>query len=244
MLRNTRIAVAAAIYGLGLAAALAAPAAMAAKGDWIIRGGATMVDPKSKSLNIGDLTDVEDVVVLENAYLNVDDKVGFGFNVTYMMTDNLGIELLAAAPFKHDVNLCGNPPGESGGCVKLATVEQLPPTLSLQWHFLPEGTFRPYVGIGFNWTMFSSEEWNSALQTELDNLGLGDTSLSLDDSTGFEAEVGMDFAIGEKWLINGSIRYIDMSSDVKVKDSTGASAKLGTVDLNPMVYSIMLGYKF
>lgn len=51
-----------------------------------------------------------------------------GLTFTYMATDNIGVELLAATPFRHKVGL--GPTGTT------ATVRQLPPTLMAQYYFL------------------------------------------------------------------------------------------------------------
>jgi len=231
------------VVALGLisvAAAIAAPTAMAEQGDWIIRGGATMVDPKSNNLRLGTLEG--DTLTIENAVLNVDEGISFGFNITYMLTNNWGIELLAAVPFSHDVDLCFTLGGDRG-CGKLAEVKHLPPTLSLQYHFRPDATIRPYVGAGINLTLFSDEKFSNQLQAALDDLGLGDASLKLDDSMGFAAQVGADFAIGEKWFINADVRYIQIDSDVTVRTG-GTSASLGDIKIDPLVYSIMIGTRF
>lgn len=229
MSKTTRTVVALGV--VSLAAVLAAPAALAEKGDWIIRGGATMVDPKSNNLSLGDL-EIDEGVVVQDAKLAVDSKVGFGFNVTYMLTDNWGVELLAALPFKHDIDLCGTVSGVTA-CEKIAQTKHLPPTLSLQYHFLPDGGFRPYVGAGINVTLFSSEKL-------VDDI---DTSLSLDTSTGPAVQVGVDIPFGERWLLNFDVRWIDIDTKAKVTDDVGTET-LGTVKIDPFVYSIMLGMKF
>lgn len=213
---------------LGLAAMVAAPAAMAEQGDWILKGGATMVSPESGNLVLGDIGEIPEVGVVTDASLEVDDGTSFGFTITYMVSDNIGIELLAAYPFKHDIDLSARINGQ-GGSVKIAETEHLPPTLSVQYHFMPDQTFNPYIGVGVNWTMFSGEK--------IDPL-LGD-NLSLDDSFGLAAQIGVDFNINEKWLLNADIRYIQIETDAKLD-----GAKLGTVEINPLVYSLMVGYKF
>jgi outer membrane protein len=35
-----------------------------------------------------------------------------------------------------------------GDPVKIGTFKYLPPTLALKWNFIPDGRFRPYVGVG------------------------------------------------------------------------------------------------
>jgi outer membrane protein len=218
---------------LGLAALIAAPAAQAEQGDWLLKGGATMVSPKSGNLKLGDLGDVPGVGVVTNAKLEVDDGTSFGFTITYMATANLGVELLASVPFKHDIKLAADIDG-SRGSAKIAETKHLPPTLSLQYHFMPDQMFSPYIGAGVNWTIFSDEKIDPVLASKL----------SLPDSYGFAGQVGADINFSEQWFVNVDFRYIQIETDAKVTDDTGATAKLGKVKINPTVYSIMLGYRF
>jgi outer membrane protein len=217
---------------LGLTAIGVVPAAQAEQGDWLLKGGATMVSPKSGNLKLGDLGDVPGVGVVTNASLEVDDGTSFGFTVTYMYTDNWGVELLAAVPFKHDIKLAATIDGSSGS-VKIAETKHLPPTLSLQYHFMPDQTFSPYVGVGANWTIFSSEKIDPTLANKL----------SLSDSFGVAAQLGADIHFGGSWFANLDVRYIQIETDAKITDDVGTT-KLGKVKINPMVYSIMLGYRF
>ena len=227
----------------GLAAMLAAPAAIAEKGDWIIRGGATMVDPKSN--NFSTPADFfipgQPQAIPGTLDLDVDDGTSFGFNITYRLTDNWGIELLAAYPFSHDLKGCANL--TVGGtpvtsCIDAGEVEHLPPTLSLQYRFMPDSAFQPYVGLGINWTMFSSEK----LTPEAAEL-LGIDDIKLDDSVGVAVQIGADWFFNDRWLINGDIRYIEIQSDLDVC-ADGSCVGIGKVKIDPMVYSIMIGYKF
>jgi len=190
-----------------LFAVVSSPAMAVEKGDWLIRGGWTYVDPKS---------DNHDVV-------KVDSASSLGLNFTYMMTSNLSVEVLAAYPFEHDIRL------KADGS-KVGSTKHLPPTVSLQYHFMPSNAFKPYVGLGINYTTFFSEKTTGALEG---------TDLSLGDSWGLEGEIGADFMLGNNWLLNFSARYIDISSKAKLNGNS-----LGQVDIDPMVYSFMVGYKF
>jgi len=203
---------------LGLA--VTAIPAQAEQGDWLLKGGVTTVSPDSNNLKV---VDGEDVLKL-----SVGDGTSFGFTITQMVTDNFGVELLAAWPFKHDIKAKVN----GGGLGKIAEVEHLPPTLSLQYHFLPDTFLTPYVGVGVNWTTFTSEKINS---------GVAD-GLSLDDSFGLAGQVGVDLNLGD-WILNADVRYIDISSKAKIKVD-GEWSKLGTVSIDPIVYSLMVGYRF
>jgi outer membrane protein len=221
-----------AVGALGLATVIAIPAAQAEQGDWLIKGGATMVSPKSDNLKLGDLGDVPGVGVVTNASLDVKDATSFGFTITYMYTDNWGVELLAAVPFKHDIKLSANIDGTKGSA-KIGETKHLPPTLSLQYHFMPDQMFSPYVGVGANWTIFSSEKLDPVLGTKL----------SLSDSFGIAGQIGADLFFSKQWFANVDIRYIQIETDAKITDDVGTT-KLGTVKINPFVYSLMIGYKF
>ena len=84
--------------------------------------------------------------------------------------------------------------------------------LSLNWHFNPNGVFRPYIGAGVNYTMFSGEETRGAL---------AGNNLKLDDWIGAAGQVGVD--IGQRnWFFNANVRYIDLSTDVDSMASTWA----------------------
>ena len=180
-------------------------------GDWLVRAGASVVAPQSDNGNLNLGSAVTDI--------DVDDATGFTFNVSYFFTRNIAVELLAAYPDSHDFELEAlNLEGK---------VDHLPPTLSVQYHFPINEQWNPYVGVGINWTMFSNAKVDAPV------------SVSVDDSVGPAAQIGVDYAFNDKWLLNVDLRYIVIEGDVNVQ-----GAKVGTVDINPWVYGINIGYKF
>jgi outer membrane protein len=197
-----RTAVAAAV---GVALLAGSPVASAE--DWLVRVGVHSVNPKSDN----------------HPVVNVDSGQMLTFNVTYKYTDNWGVELLAALPFSHDINLNAN--GTQVGKTK-----HLPPTLSLQYHFAPQATIRPYVGVGLNYTLFFEEKTQGAL---------AGTKLELDPSFGLAGQVGMDVALNDKWFVNADVRYIDIDSDAKLN-----GASLNTVNIDPYVIGVSIGRRF
>lgn len=195
-------------------------------GDILVRGGATMVEPDDNKAN----------VKLDGANsglkVSVDDDTQIGLNFVYFFDSNWAVELLAATPFEHDIKLHAGDEEST-----LATVEHLPPTLSALYYFDVNGPFKPYVGAGVNYTIFFSEDFNSTYKDA------GFSDLELDDSFGFAAQIGADYEINNKWHINASVRYISISTDADFKVG-GAVKGSSEADIDPMVYSIMLGYKF
>ena len=153
--------------------------------------------------------------------IEVEDGTSLTLTGTYMFTRNWAFDILAAWPFSHDIELGG---------VKVASTDHLPPTFSGQYHFAPDGKFQPYIGAGLNYTTFFSTDTSGPL---------AGTKLSLDDSFGFAAQVGADIVLENDWVVNIDFRYLNIESD-----ATLDGAKLGTVDINPYVYSISVGRRF
>ncbi|GIC77844.1 outer membrane protein OmpW [Moritella sp. F3] len=203
-----------------LSATLAAPAFAHQQGDIIVRAGALMVAPNESS---GD--------VLGAGEFQVDDNVQLGLNFTYMATDNIGIELVAASPFTHEISL--------EGIGVIAEASQLPPTLLAQYYFGDSGSkFRPYVGAGVNFTVFFDTEFNDTGT----GIGNGLSDLDMSNSIGLAAQVGVDYKINDKWLVNASVMYADISTDVTFKH--GADDVKIKTDIDPLVYMVSIGYVF
>jgi len=217
-----------------VALALAAPAAHAYQaGDMILRAGAITTAPNESS---GDLKFDGNKVSGTKATLDSDTQLGLTF--AYMLTDHIGLELLAATPFQHTVGVKGLGGGLDG---KLADIKQLPPTLSLQYYpMAPNSRFQPYAGIGINYTLFFDEDLSSARKQQ------GFSNLKLQDSVGIAGQLGMDYMLTENLLVNASVWYVDIDTKASVNGPTalGYSKTKVDVDVDPWVYMVGLGYKF
>lgn len=214
-----------------LATALAAPFAQAYQaGDIILRAGAATVSPNEDSSTIYTTATGS----LSGTKATLDSDTQLGLTGTYMLTDNLGIGLLAATPFQHQVSIKGMPLGLDG---KLADVKHLPPTLSLQYFPLHASSrLQPYVGAGINYTVFFDEDLTSQRETQ------GFSNLELDDSWGLALEAGVDYALTENVLLNATVWYLDIDTTATA-DSAFGKVKVD-VDVDPWVYMVGLGYKF
>ena len=187
-------------------------AAWAEAGDWLVRVGGLNVSPKSDN----------------NDLVEVDDSAQLTFDITYFMTSNWAVEVLASIPFSHDINIDGGP--------RVGDTKHLPPTVSAQYHFIPDGNIRPYVGLGVNYTIFFQEDTTGPL---------AGTDLKLDASIGLAAQVGVDFDIGENIFVNAVVRYIDIETDAEVKNIPDVGTlDVGTVEIDPVVFGLSLGMRF
>jgi outer membrane protein len=152
--------------------------------------------------------------------IHVSNKTIPEVDISYFFTPNFSAELILTVPQKHDVTLGG---------VNIGTFKHLPPTLTAQWHFLPGQTVNPYVGAGLNFTLIS-------------DVKLANGTLDLDSSSvGAALQVGVDFKVASNCYINLDVKYVQIQSDVKVA-ATGA--KVTTVKVDPMLYSVGVGYRF
>ena len=191
-------------------------------GDITVRGGFSLVDPDSgKSPVFLDGAD-------SGLNLTVDDNPQLSGTIAYFFDSNWAVELIVATPFTHDVALEGG---------NVAEISHLPPIVSALYYFDTTSAFQPYVGLGINYTFFFDEEFNAAGQAG------GFSNLSLDSSVGVAVQVGADYYLNEAWFVNASLRYADISTDVTFDVANGAKGS-ATIDVDPIVYSLMIGYKF
>jgi outer membrane protein len=152
----------------------------------------------------------------------VDSDIKPTITFEYFVRDNLGIEVLAALPFKHDIAI--------DGLGTVGSTRHLPPVVSLQYHFNGSGKVSPFVGAGLNYTTFFSEDTRGALAA---------SELKLEDSWGLAAHAGVDFAMGERGALRVDVRWADIDTKVKL-DGAG----IGTVNLDPLVYGAAYVLKF
>ncbi|KAF1722930.1 OmpW/AlkL family protein [Pseudoxanthomonas wuyuanensis] len=203
------------IIAASLAVALAAsalPALAQSQGDWTLGIGVHQVNPKSDNGSLAGGT----------LPLDIDSDVKPTITFEYFLRDNLGLEVLAALPFKHDISI--------DGVGTVGSTKHLPPTVSLQYHFNSKGTVSPFLGAGLNYTTFFSEDTQGALEG---------VDLKLEDSWGLAAHAGIDFKVGERGAIRVDVRWIDIDTDVKAD-----GVKLGTANIDPLVYGAAYVLKF
>ena len=208
----------AAYWALVAAAALPAVANAHQAGDVIFRVGTATVRPTEGSDN-----------VLGLGSFDINNNTQMGMTLGYMFTDNIGVELLAATPFQHKVGL------KSTGTI--AEVKQLPPSLMAQYYFGDKlDKLRPYLGVGINYTTFYDTNFN---QTGRD-AGLSD--LSVKDSWGVATQAGLDYNLDENWLINMSVWWMDIDTEVKFK-AGGEQQNINT-RIDPWIFMFGVGYRF
>lgn len=202
-------------------------------GDWIVRAGAATVAPNDSSSTV----ELNGAPVVAGGEVRVDSDTQLGLTGTYMFTPSIGLGLLAATPFQHDITANSKLAGALG-TNKVGSTEQLPPTLTVQYYFNNSSIVTPYVGLGLNYTTFFHTSVDNSLETALG----GHSSLELSDSWGLAAEGGVDVSLGNNWMLNATVWYIDIDTQATIKSPAG---KVKTdVAIDPWVYMVGVGYKF
>lgn len=183
------------------AALIAALPATALADNWMMRVRAINIAPDVSSSVAG---------------LDVSNEWVPEVDFTYFVTPNIGVELILATS-RHEVTL----PGTS-----LGKLNALPPTVTVQYHFNPTSTIKPYVGAGVNYTRFY-------------NVDLA-TGLSVDkNSFGGALQAGVDIAVTKNGYINLDVKKIWIDTDVK-----SGGVKLTNLEINPVVWGIGYGFRF
>jgi len=194
---------------LAALATVVAPTANAQDSPWVFRARAVNIDPADK------------------------DKTGLGLSLSrktipevdlsYFLTPNWAAELVLTVPQRHTLYSNG---------ARIGSVKHLPPTLTAQYHFNPEGSFRPYVGAGVNYTRFSSAHFEPAVQTALQ------PSIR-NNSVGLALQAGFDVMLDKQWSINVDVKKLQMDTEVR---SRGAA--VGKFKIDPLLVGAGVGYRF
>jgi outer membrane protein len=174
------------------------------------------------------------------AELKVDSNTILEFDISYYFTKNIAAELILATGSKHEVSVSGEP----GAVVPnqlLGSVDVLPPTLTVQWHFNPDQMVDPYVGAGINYSAFLDKK----LDVRQGPLTGSDIKVE-NDSWGYALQAGVDINLKDGWLINADVKYISLDTDVKLRNPLAGNAwtKIDDLEINPWVFGLGIGKKF
>ncbi|HEB85871.1 MAG TPA: OmpW family protein [Gammaproteobacteria bacterium] len=220
-MRTRLLATASLITGLG--SLLCSPAAMADAGNWLVRLRALQVSPNDDSGSVSSIP---------GSGVGVGSDTTPELDFTYFITRNLGVEAILGSSQN---NINGK--GSIVGLNKIAEVRTLPPTVTLQYHFQPDASIRPYAGLGINYTRFYDEKASSSLEG-----ALGPTDVELSSSWGLSGQLGVDIAVNRNWFVNFDLKYIQMNTTATL-NSSGTVRKVN-VDINPWFIGAGVGRRF
>jgi outer membrane protein len=187
-------------------------------GDTLVRLQGTVVIPDSsaKVYNNGSIVD--------GASANVSTEVIPTLTITHFFKKNVAAELFCCF---------GRFNAEGTGTLhdtNLGSFWVFPPILTLQYHFDPVGGIKPYVGAGVQYIHFFDGGVSD----------VGGAKIKLDDAWGFALQGGVDVELGKGWYLNADVKKVWLDTDASW-GSTGYTAK---VDVDPLIVSAGLGYRF
>lgn len=204
------VSAAAGLLFITAASAQAQPQFQSDDANWLVRARAVRIAPANKSDPIGGLGAADRLHVSAKWIPEVD--------ISYLFTPHWAAELILTYPQKHTVALDG---------VSIGTFKHLPPTLTGQYHFLPDATINPYIGAGINYTLLS----------KVDLLG-GGARLE-HDSTGLALQAGLDIKLDARWSFNLDVKKLQIRSDVDI-----GGVRASRVKVDPLLLAAGLGYHF
>lgn len=187
---------------------LASTASFADQGDIIARVRAISIRP-----------DVHTSGTLSALGTSVNEATVPEVDFTYMIRDHIGLELILGTS-RHKVTSTA---GSLGG------LSVLPPTLTLQYHFNPQGRVRPYVGAGVNYSWFYN-----------DKLTYGGEGVQVKHSSfGPALQIGVDVQVSKKIFVNLDLKKLWMRTD-----PTLGGQSLGVLHIDPWVIGVGVGTTF
>jgi len=183
--------------------------AQSADGSWLVRLRAvnlTSANADSTGLNLA-----------------INSKVLPEVDVSYFWTPNWATELVLTDPQEQTLTANGT---------RIGSLRHLPPVLGMQYHVTTLGAFKPYAGIGVNFTRFSNVSFDPAVDAAL-HPSIGKTSV------GPSFQLGFDQQWGRNLVFNVDVKKVLMKTDVK---SNGQ--RIGELRIDPWLVGVGVGWRF
>jgi outer membrane protein len=190
---------------------------------WTVRVRAISINPNDSSGTI-DAT---------GSRVAVDSKIVPEVDFTFKFNERFGMELILATA-RHDLSASG---GLVAG-IDLGSIRLLPPTLTFQYYFPTGPHVIPYIGLGVNYTQFSSYNLSSDLRMA------GVKGVDFSNSFDVAGQFGLDVFMDKHWLFNFDVKYIRIDTDATIRTVTGAVVDKVSVEVNPWVFGFGVGYRF
>jgi outer membrane protein len=146
-------------------------------------------------------------------------------DLSYFFTDNIAVEGIAAST-QHKVTATGTAIGK----VPVGNVWVLPPTVTLQYHFMPQSRFSPYVGVGMTAAFFYASEATGPVVKKF----------GLSNNVGAAVQVGFDYNFSGHWFANVDLKQIFLSTEARIN----GGVVIAKTNLDPTVVGVGVGYRF
>jgi outer membrane protein len=145
-----------------------------------------------------------------------------------MLTPSVGLEAVLGVPPRVKARATGTVAflGDD-----ILSAKFVAPTVFVNWHFgEPGATWRPYAGIGINYTKFVGIRSRLADEVEMG------------DSTGLALQAGVDYALNPQWGLWASVATLKVKS--KLVATTPGTVLTTTIDFRPLTWQFGASYRF
>ena len=247
-----------ALAAVSLAAASVSSAAFAQKaGDVTIYVGGAYIMPSGSNVTglstDGPATNPYQASVLSqyNSQVSkvgasVDNSAAFIVSAFYMFTDHIGAELTFGAPVLMKVTTTD----PAGSYTNAANARAAFPSLVAKWVFNDPGdSWRPYVGVGVNYTYFNDVTAN----LDYPNVrSLANAGASLSSSWNPVLNGGVIYNFNDHWSLNAGVSWVPLSSTATFSSNVpsfgpyagGTYTTSGKLNINPFDITLKIGYRF
>lgn len=212
---------------------------------------AAAADVPSNTLRVGmyaifyhvTASDIQGPFIPQGTNLNVDLKNTQTAYFAYIRRLTSFLDLEVAFGMPPNTKTIGKGPVAVGSVPynnqEIATAKWLAPSVLLDYNFFSEdAAFRPYIGVGVNYTTFYDRKVTNAGQQIIG----GPTRLSLTSSVGPVATVGLKYQPRTRWSVN--VSYSISQVDTTLKADTLGEIHTSRVHFGPQALVVAAGYSF
>ena len=194
---------------------------------WMVRLRSVYLQMDQKSDPIPTLGVPRDAIEIRDIFIPELD-------ISFFFTKHIAAELVLTYPQKQELHFHASAIGK----FKSGSFKHLPPTLMLQYHFNPDGWFRPYIGGGVNYTFFFDEK---IVVPGVTGLRLETGSLGGAMQFGFDVKLNkICRCIPDNLFLNADLKKVFIDSKVK----NGAGVTISNLNPDPLVVGVGLGLRF
>ena len=199
------------------------------EGKWMFRTRFVNVKPKSPIKLVADIPSAEGD---EEVFLKLKKSNTIEFDTTYFFSKTLATEL-SILKSKNNVNLSG---------LDLGSLSLMPVTLTFQYHFVDLGKFKPYFGLGLNYTRFSYNK----------NKGYELVTMEYKNDFGYALQLGFDYKMSYNFGFNFDIKQIYLKTKPSIKADNydennqfqeGEKFYLNKININPLMIAVGFYYR-
>jgi outer membrane protein len=181
-----------------------------------------------RARGVGVVPDVSSTVIsqIKGHVTRISSEIEPEIDFSYYFRPQFAVEI-PAATMRNSVWARGT----SLGSLNLGKVSVLPPMMLFQYHPQFSDVFKPYAGVGPNYTILFNV-----------NHGPVANRITYSNNWGAAFQLGTDLILNNHWSINVDFKKIIVKTHATVY-ALGTSVRTD-VHLDPMIYGLGVGYRF